>query len=124
MGVVPAPHPRPCLPAQKAVPIKGPRGDRGESPGLPEGRCLVSPCSNLSAADLGQPAICKMRPDSPGEFCLVWGADSLSANPPEKTTVCPDGQTACHGCGHFSTRDLGAYMTHFLPDNTLLLSHR
>lgn len=84
MGVVPAPHSRPCLPAQKAVPIKGPRGDRGESPGLPEGRCVVSPCANLSAADLGQPAICKMRPDSPGEFCLVWGADSLSANTPRE----------------------------------------
>ena len=109
------PHPQLCLPAQKAIPSRGPRDDRGESSGLPEGRCLVSPCANLSAADLGQPAICKMRPDGPGEFCLGWGADLLSASTTEKTVVCPGGQAACRGCGHFSRRDLGAYMTCFSP---------
>ena len=56
-----------------------------------------------------------MRPDGPGEFCLGWGADLLSASTAEKTVVCPGGQAACRGCGHFSRRDLGAYMTCFSP---------
>ena len=62
-----------------------------------------------------------MRPDDSGEFCLGWGADSLSANTPKKTAVCLGGQAACRGYGHFSRRDLGAYTTRFLP-NTASLS--
>ena len=91
---LPAPPPTAMPSCSPQVPNECHGGDRGESPGLRAGR-LVSPCSDLSAAVLGRPPLCKASSRRPGKLHPGVRANPLSADAPQRRLCSVSGWPGC-----------------------------